>query len=48
MPWAAPPPTVATDTNSFAEFYAIPPVRSAPDRQSPAENYRRAKADQPL
>src|SRR5215208_93238 len=48
MPSAASPPTVASDTNSFAEFYAIPPMRSAPDRESPAENYRRVKGDQPL
>src|SRR5437762_13796215 len=48
MLWAAARPTVASDTNSFAEFYAIPPVRSARDRQSPVENYRRAKGHQPL
>src|SRR5882724_5452655 len=48
MPWAPSRPTVASDTNSFAEFYAIRPVRSAPDRQSQAGNYRRAKGDQPL
>src|SRR5262245_16104 len=48
MPWAAPGPTVASDTKSFAEFYTILLGRSAPDRQSPVENYRRAKGDQPL
>src|SRR5215510_3586922 len=37
MPWAPPRPTVASDTNSSAEFCAIHKARSAPDRQSPAE-----------
>src|SRR5215831_11565484 len=48
MPWAASRPTVAGDTNSFAEFYAIRPVHSSRGRQSPAGNYRRAKEDQQL
>src|SRR5262249_8769375 len=48
MPWASPRPIAASDTNSFAEFYAIRPARSAPDLQLPAKNYCRAKGDQPL
>src|SRR5215475_10109722 len=48
MALAGPRLTVAIDTNSFAEFYAILPVRSAPDRQALVGNYRRAKEDQPL
>src|SRR5215831_11815478 len=48
MPWAPSRLSVAIDTNSFAESYVIRPYRSAPDRQLPAGNYRRAKGDQPL